>query len=268
VFADAHDIRRNDRIKAVIAAALFEGALAYVLVVGLGAGTALRDRIVPPMLVGLLPEKPPAPPPKKKPVEKPNPRPLKEGAASPPNLKATPTEIVRPPRPPVRLPPPPPVAAAPIAGPGAASSAGAAPIPGPGTGSGGQGNGTGSGNGGNGPGGGGNGGGGPPRWVKGEIKDKDYPRESAQAGAGGTVFVRFAVETNGRATDCTIMRSSGHEDIDETTCRLIEDRFRYKPGTDRSGRPVRTWLDEHHTWSIQRRGDREPADDDEPDNGD
>lgn len=255
-------------MKAVLGAALFEAALGYALIVGLGVRpvTVVSDQL---KLVGILPDKPPPPkpPPKKKePVERPKPRPKKEGAAAPPNLKATPTEIVRPPPPPVRLPPPPPVAAAPIAGTGAASSAGAAPIRGPGTGSGGVGNGTGSGNGGNGEGGGGGGGGGPPRLVKGEIKDKDYPRVSALAGVGGTVWVRFAVETNGRATDCVVTRSSGHEDIDETTCRLIENRFRYKPATDYAGHPVRAYLVERHTWSIVRPGDRPPPDD-EPDDG-
>jgi protein TonB len=263
VFVDADDIRRNDRIKAVLGAALFEAALAYVLIVGLGVRpTAVVNE--PLQLIGILPERPPPPPPEKK--APPKPRPQKEGAASPPNLKATPTEIVRPP-PPVKFPPPPPVAAAPIAGPGAAPNAGAAPIRGPGTGSGGLGHGTGSGNGGNGPGGGGDGGGGPPRWLKGEIKDKDYPRASAQAGVGGTVSVRFAVEPNGRADDCVVTHSSGHEDIDEATCRLIEQRFRYRPGTDRAGRPVRTFLVEKHTWSIHRPGDSEPPDD-APDDGD
>ena len=78
--------------------------------------------------------------------------------------------------------------------------------------------------------------------------------------------MRFAVETNGRATDCVVTHSSGHQDIDETTCRLIETRFRYKPGTDRAGRPVRTYLVERHSWSIVRPGDRPPDEpDDEPD---
>lgn len=272
MFAYADDTRRNDRIKAAVGVVLLEAVLAYGLIVGLGARVpqAVTDRL---QLIGILPDHPLPPEPKKKvvPLRKPSPQkkkaaPKKEGAASPANLRATPTEIVTPP--PKPIPVPPPVAAAPIAGTGAASSAGASNVRGPGTGSGGVGNGTGSGLGGNGGGGGGGmGRGAPPRWIKGEIKDKDYPRESARAGVGGTVSVRFAVETNGRATDCVVTRSSGHEDIDETTCRLIEDRFRYKPGTDGAGRPVRTYLVEHHTWSIQRPGDPEPPDDG-PDDGD
>ena len=271
MFANADDIRRNDRIKAAIGTLLFQAALAYALIAGLGVNpvAAVKDQL---HLIALPPDKPLPPEPKKKvvPLRKPSPEkkkaaPKKEGAASPANLRATPTEIVAPP--PHPIPVPPPVAAAPIAGIGAAASAGASNVRGPGTGSGGQGNGTGSGLGGNGGGGGGGmGRGSPPRWIKGDIRDKDYPRASAEAGFGGTVGVRFAVETNGRATDCVVTRSSGHQDIDETTCRLIEQRFRYKPGTDADGRPVRTWLVERHTWSIHRPGDPEPPDD-SPDGG-
>jgi protein TonB len=258
---DLSDPRRNDRIKAAAIAALFECGLAYAVLVGLGMRPppAVSDQL---KLVGLLPERPP--PPQKKVQPPPKRTPEKEGAASPPNLRAKPTEIVMPPPPlPIRVPPP--VAAAPIAGPGAAPSAGAADIRGPGTGSGGQGNGTGSGNGGNGSGGGG--GGGPPRWVKGRIKDKDYPRGAGEAGAGGIVAVRYTVQTNGRATDCVVTRSSGRADLDETTCRLIEQRFRYKPATDRAGRPVPSTVVERHTWIIHHEGDPEPPDDD-PGDGD
>jgi protein TonB len=265
MFAAFADPRRNDRAKAAAGAFLFEALLAYALIVGLGVRPQLSN-VAPPTMIGLMPERPPPPPPKKQ-AERPRPRPRKEGAAAPPNLKATPTEIVRPPPPPVRLPPPPPVAAAPIAGPGAASSAGAAPVPGPGTGSGGRGFGTGSGNGGNGPGGGGDGGGGPPRWIKGRIKDSDYPKAAGEAGVGGTVSVRYDVETNGHATNCIVTRSSGHADLDETTCRLIEKRFRYRPATDRAGRPVRSTVVEKHSWIIHHEGDPEPADD-EPDDRD
>ena len=265
MFIENAGTKRNDRIRAAAIAALFEIALGYALIVGLGIHpvAAVSEQL---KLIGLSPEL--VPPPEKKKVvplrthasEKKKAAPKKEGAASPANLHATPTEIVQPP--PKPIPVPSPVAAAPIAGLGAAASAGAANVRGPGTGSGGFGNGTGSGASGNGGGGGGDGGGGPPRWVKGRIKDRDYPRASAEAGVGGTVSVRFAVETNGRATNCVITRSSGHADIDETTCRLIEERFRYKPAKDRSGRPVRSYLIENHTWSIHHEGEPDPGDDD------
>ncbi|MDB5692013.1 MAG: hypothetical protein JWO81_1076, partial [Alphaproteobacteria bacterium] len=256
VIMDLSDPRRNDRIKAALGAALFEGALAYAVIVGLGVRppAVVSDQL---KLVGLLPERPPIPP--KKIAPPPKRTPQKEGAASPPNLRAKPTEIVLPP-PPMKIPVPPPVAAAPIAGLGSAPSAGAADIRGPGTGSGGLGNGTGSGNGGNGGGGGGGGDGGPPRWLKGRIKDSDYPRGAREAGIGGTVAVRYAVEIDGHVTGCRVIESSGNAELDETTCRLLQKRFRYKPATDNRGRPVRAFIEEDHTWVAGGHPPNEPAD--------
>jgi protein TonB len=256
VHIDLSDSRKTDRLKAAAGAFLFEAALAYALIVGFGfrPPAAVTD---PLKMVGLIPDRPPPP---KKVIPPPRRTPEKEGAASPPNLRAKPTEIVKPPPPPLPLPVPPPVVAAPIAGLGAAPSAGAAPVRGPGTGSGGLGNGTGSGNGGNGGGGGGRGTG--PRWVKGTLKNSDYPRGAAAAGIGGTVGVRYNVEVNGRVTNCIAERSSGNAELDEATCRLIEKRFRYKPATDAAGRPVRSVVVHNESWVI---GDPPPGDDDKDD---
>jgi len=250
---------RRDRLTAGAGAVLLEAALGYALITGLHVvrGLPAPDAL---QVIGIVPT-PPPPPPKPKPPPKPRTR-SPEGAASPPNLKATPTEIVRPPPPPIVFPPPPPIAAAPIAGIGAAPSAGAAPVPGPGTGAGGEGNGTGSGTGGNGTGaGGGAGRGTPPRQIHGRIKDKDYPESAKAAGAQGVVWVRFTVMVDGRAANCRVLRSSGNAAIDETTCRLIQERFRYKPAKDERGRPVQADLVEKHEF-IMRESDAPPDEED------
>jgi len=174
-----------------------------------------------------------------------------EGAASPPNLESRRTDVVAPE--PVLPPPPQPVIVAPVAGTGADRSAGSANVPGPGTGSGGVGIGTGSGGRGNGPGGGGDGDGGgltPPRRIRGEISDRDYPRGAGEAGIGGRVSVIYTVEADGRATHCAITDSSGSAELDAVTCRLIEQRFRFRPSRDRNGRPVRSRIVQDHYWET------------------
>ncbi len=123
-----------------------------------------------------------------------------------------------------------------------------------------MGTGTGSGGRGTGPGGGGDGdgdGGGfsPPRRIRGSIRDSDYPAGIGEAGIGGTVSVIYAVETDGRATNCRITNSSGNDALDDTTCRLIEQRFRFNPSRDRAGRPVRSRIVQDHYWETQ---DEEP----------
>jgi protein TonB len=234
---------RNERIKAGVGAALFQALLAWALITGLAVRptAALRDSL---KLIGIATVPPPPPivriVPQKSPARK------REGAASPPNLRAKASEIVAPPLP-VPMPPPP-IAAAPVRGIGAAPSAGAAPIPGPGTGAGGQGNGTGSGRGGNGDGGGGDGDERGPVLLKGMLSGKNYPRAAMEAGIGGTVTVMYTVEVNGRATGCHIVHSSGNADLDQGTCQAIEQRYRFRPATDAQGRPVSSEEIDDHEW--------------------
>lgn len=256
----------RERVTAAVGVAVLEALLGYALITALQVGRSLPGAEALKVL-GLTPEAPPPPPKKPKPPPPKSRTRSPEGAAAPPNLRSTPTEIVRPPPPPILFPPPPPVAAAPIAGIGAAPTAGAAPVAGPGTGAGGEGNGTGSGLGGNGTGsGGGSGtggglpGGSPPRHIKGRIKDRDYPEAARAVGAHGAVQVRYTVQVNGRAVNCRILRSSGNTAIDETTCRLIQERFRFKPAKNERGRPVQADLVERHEWMM--REEDAPRDDD------
>lgn len=231
------------------------GALAVQAVLGallLAGLTVRRDTAESPAMHVLsfaLPSPQPSPEPRARPVR--NRRP--EGAAAPPNLKSRATEVVSPV--PALLPVPQ-IVVAPIAATGREASSGNAPVAGPGTGAGGAGNGTGSGGAGNGEGDGGT----VLEWIGGRIKDSDYPRKALRAGASGTVYLRFTVGVKGRVTDCTVTRSSGNADLDETTCRLIVERFRYKPSRDANGRPYPDVVTGSHEWMLWRRPDTEDPD--------
>ena len=74
--------------------------------------------------------------------------------------------------------------------------------------------------------------------ISGEILPSDYPPNLGKAGIGGRVTVAFTVQVNGRATGCHVTRSSHVPELDALTCRLIEQRFRFRPSTDRYGRPI------------------------------
>lgn len=186
---------------------------------------------------------PPLPPPVE-PIAQPRSEAPKE-APAPPNLKAEASPVVAPPSP---LPSRSPIIAAPMPGTGSAASAGAADRPGPGAGAGGAGNGTG---------GGGAGSGAPAtraRLLRGRIRDSDYPRAALRAGIEGMVTVRIAVAANGRVSGCTIARSSGSAELDAATCRLIRQRFRYRPAEDGQGRNVPDVAGGVQRWWIPRQG--------------
>lgn len=172
----------------------------------------------------------------------------RSGASAPPNLKNVPTQVVAPP--PVLPPIPVPVIAAPVAGPGAAANAGAALVAGPGSGAGGQGTGRGSGGAGDGD-GDGDDGGLAPEHIRGRLNNSDYPKGLGEEGIQGLVAVRYRVGEDGRVTDCEVTRSSGSKILDDTTCRLIKDRFRFRPSRDSRGRPVAAYVVENHEWISQ-----------------
>lgn len=234
----------HDRWKGAAAAIGVQAAIGFLLVSGLAArfpqaaseGLKLfRVAPIPP-----LPAPPPPVPPRVR-TDRP------EGRASPPDLRNQATQLVAPP-PVIPLVVPPPVIAADKAGVGAARNTGAADIPGPGTGAGGVGDGTGSGGAGDGDGGGG---GSPPEWRSGRIRDRDFPRGLGEAGVQGAVAVRYDVGVDGRVSNCRIDQSSGSRALDETTCRLITERFRFRPARDAGGRPVRSTIVENHEWVVE-----------------
>lgn len=242
----AFGTRRADRVRGALGAVAVPLLLGWALVVGL----AVRGGGPAPEVAKVFGIAPTPPPPRPRPKAKLTPRPKvstrPEGAASPPNLRAKATELVAPPPLIVQTPP---IVAAEVPGIGNQSWSGAAEVRGPGTGSGGIGNGTGSGGSGDGDGDGGAET--PPRWRSGQLRDSDYPEAAAEAGVSGTVHVRYVVQASGRVTECEVTRSSGNRDLDETTCRLIERRFRYRPSLDGAGRPVPSVIVESHSWEHQ-----------------
>lgn len=232
---------RQDRAVAAFVAAALVALILWGLIVGLavGAGHVTESAL---KLFGVAPPPPPvehSPPPKVH-----NYRPA--GAAAPPNLRSKPTEIVAP-KPEVVLPVTPPVTTAPVAADGVQASAGAADIAGPGTGAGGEGNGFGAGGDGDGDGAGDV----PPRQIGGRIRDADYPREADDQGASGLVEVRYVVDEAGRVPKCDVVRSSGSRILDDTTCRLIMERFRFRPAHDARGRPFASRIVQRHFWTIE-----------------
>jgi protein TonB len=227
---------KKERITAALGSAAITALLGYALLTGFGVHpTAVVSRELD--IFNIMPDTPVPPPVKKPPPPK---HAHKNGASGPPALRAKATEIVAPP--PVLPVVPPPIAVTKTPGIGAASSQGASSLPGSGNGGGGSGDGDGD----------GDGGGTAPEYRSGRIKDSDYPRTAFDANASGTVSVRYTVTTKGRATDCRVTRSSGNMDLDSTTCRLIEERFRYAPSRDASGNPVESEIVENHSWTVHR----------------
>jgi len=249
-------------------------AAASVAIVGLGGaalvfGLSAREpltRAVQDTLVALdiTPPEPPRPRPQSKPTPLPKQQADKAQAArpkneaSPANLRNEASAIFAPVLPPLRQPPP--IVAAPRPASGAAANTGASDRVGPGQGAGGTGNGTGGG-------GSGDGGGDGyadavtrPVQIKGKLRWSDLPRELRASHRGGDLELTYRVDVDGRVSNCRIIESSEIPSLDAQTCRLITERFRFRPSRDASGRPVPSNIIETHGW--------DPAPEDVSDVGD
>lgn len=244
---------RQDRWKGAGGAALLVAAIGYGLVSGLDVPIA-RRLVEDLKVMTVLPDRPP---PKPDPVPAPRQaQKRKEGAAAPPNLRSKATEIVAPP-PVLRPPSPPPVVVATVARAGSDATAGAAPIAGPGTGSGGQGDGTGSGDGGDGDGGGGG-------IAPVKVKDMDFlklPRELVESDVAGRVTMGLTVRTDGKVSNCSILRSSGNRALDEATCALAVRQIRFRPARDRAGHKIAEDITYIQTWDKYGRDPAPPGPD-------
>lgn len=172
------------------------------------------------------------------------------GRAAPPSLKAEAAPVVEPIR---TIVPPRAVPAAKVPAASIGLKAGASAQPGIGSGAGGSGTGSGSGSGGTGTGDGngdGNGGGSDPEWTGGKIRDKDYPKAPREANISGTTVAEVTVSAEGRPAACRVIGTSGNRELDTVTCRLIMERFRFRPARNAAGQAVTSQIEWEHEWDA------------------
>jgi protein TonB len=95
----------------------------------------------------------------------------------------------------------------------------------------------------------------------GTLRNKDYPIAARKAGAEGAVAVRYTVGINGKVQDCNVIQSSGNADLDATTCRLVQRRFKYAPARDPDGRPIAQVFTKLYEWFLVPRNNSRPSTD-------
>ena len=222
----------NDRAKAIAAVIVVHAALAAIILSGLNV-RMIAEHIdaLKTFDIAQDPPPPPQPPP---PMREPQRAREEEGAAG---RKAEPTPVVAP-KPEIIVPAEPPVVAAPVAGTGSAATSGAAAA----------GTGPGAGGAGSGRGGGGAGdfsGYTPARRIS-RIPDREYRRLVAASGrATGSVGITLKVNTDGRPSNCRVVRTSGAASVDALMCQLALRYVRFRAAKDASGKPVAqdiTWF--------------------------
>ena len=240
----------RDRIVPAIAALLVNVVIGYALIIGLRAPSLLRVADSTPLaLFDLEPpqsETEPEPPPREK--EPPSDR---EGGAT----ADSPTRVQKardqPPHPsnlaspePIIRSPAPILSASPIVSlDSGAGGTGSGATPGSGSGSGGSGTGTGRGN--------GEGGSfSQARQTNGRFRNSDFPNSLRGVGRV-TIGVRYAIGPSGHVDRCEVIEGSGYPEIDAMTCRVIMERYRFRPARDPDGYAVTEVRAEDYRWRVR-----------------
>jgi protein TonB len=236
-------ISPRERLTALVAVSVVQLGLALALLIGFRVQLSRPADVVERLIEVALPKVPPPPVPIPQPQARP--KAARQPSSAP---KAEPDRIGGSPGPqPARtLPTVSPVVAVRPSAPPSGGGSGAGPA---------LGSGAGGGTGGSGYGASGDGEGGTDlEQIAGEILPSDYPRGLRENGIGGRVEFVFTVGPNGRVTRCAVTRSSGVPELDALTCRLVQQRFRYRPSTDRFGRPIADEVEGEHIWVAAGRG--------------
>ncbi|MBB4639816.1 energy transducer TonB [Rhizorhapis suberifaciens] len=232
--------RTYERIGPVIGVAAVHIVLGYAIVAGLQVPLPRGIDEAALVLLDLKPLPPPKPPakPEPEPTERHRATPKQGGAA--PGPKARPLQQAVAPVPVVPIPPlmtaaPPPIAA------------GDNPV---GSGAGGAGSGQGAGGTGSGRGQGiGDGEFTSARQIRGRFRNSDFPASAKGAGRL-KIGVRYAVGPSGVVDQCEIIEPSGYPEVDAMTCRVIVERYRFKPARDEDGIPITQVMEEDYSWTM------------------
>ena len=239
----------SDRIVPAIAALIVNAVIGYALIAGLSGSPLTRGAAddAPLTLFDLeLPEQ-------EKPVpEKPvKPRSqARDAGASAPRPRQTEPNIDRP-QPATMVAPPPviavPAPVLPVAGPsaGVADATGAAGAGGTGDGGGLSGSGTGAGR--------GTGDGGAfsqARQTGGRFRNSDFP-DWLRGARNLKIGVRYSIGPSGYVDKCEIIEGSGYAEVDAMTCRVIMERYRFRPARDPDGYAVTEVREEDYRWRVR-----------------
>lgn len=79
----------------------------------------------------------------------------------------------------------------------------------------------------------------PPPW----FEFRDYPMKSFEKKEEGVTGYELLVDPAGNVATCRVTTSSGHDELDKTTCFLAQKRVKFQPARDASGQAV---------WGIYR----------------
>ncbi|AMK19205.1 MULTISPECIES: energy transducer TonB [Sphingobium] len=88
------------------------------------------------------------------------------------------------------------------------------------------------------------------RQTDGRFRNSDFP--DWLRGVGRLkIGVRYAIGPSGRVDKCEIIEGSGYAEVDAMTCRIIRERYRFRPARDPEGYAVTEVREEDYRWRVR-----------------
>lgn len=90
----------------------------------------------------------------------------------------------------------------------------------------------------------------PPQHLYPLFSLEDYPPAALKRGEQGPVYVEMIVNPEGRVDGCVILFSSGYQDLDDATCRIVTARARFSPAQNENGKAIYSTYRHVIQWRI------------------
>ncbi|MDB5737300.1 MAG: energy transducer TonB [Sphingomonas bacterium] len=88
----------------------------------------------------------------------------------------------------------------------------------------------------------------PAEWVT----TDDYPSSALRSGQEGRSVLRLDIGANGQPTACSVVQSSGSDDLDRTACRVLMRKARFTPAKDAQGEATTATYTSSVLWRIPK----------------
>lgn len=98
----------------------------------------------------------------------------------------------------------------------------------------------------------------PPRLTAGAISNHDYPAAAIQAREQGSVRIELSIGADGAVANCAVITSSESEALDNATCAIARERFRFSPGRNADGVATPSVYRQSVRWVLPEQLDGNP----------
>ena len=82
------------------------------------------------------------------------------------------------------------------------------------------------------------------------LRDSDYRPTWIRREYMGVAKFRLDIAATGQVTGCRILGSTGHSELDDATCKLVERRAKFEPARGKTGEPVASSYVSSVRWQI------------------